>query len=42
MTVTASNDPMYPALLTNTLTGVSVRAKQVRAATIKPLANPPL
>ena len=42
MTITASNDPMYPALLTNTLTGVSVRAKQVRAATIKPQKNPPL
>ncbi len=36
MTVTASNDPMYPALLTNTLTGISVRAKKVKAATTQP------
>lgn len=42
MKITPSNDPMYPALLTNTLTGVSVRAKQVRAATIQPQTNPPL
>lgn len=33
MTVTASNDPMYPALLTNTLTGIAVRAKQIKAST---------
>jgi hypothetical protein len=32
ITVTASNDPLYPALLTNTLSGVSVRAKQIRSA----------
>lgn len=31
MTVSASNDPLYPVLLTNTLTGVSVRAKQVHS-----------
>lgn len=30
MTVSQSNDPMYPVLLTNTLSGVSVRAKQVK------------
>ncbi len=32
MTVSQSNDPMYPVLLTNTLSGVSVRAKQVKPA----------
>jgi hypothetical protein len=42
MTVTQSTDPMYPVLLTNTLTGVAVRAKQIQAATIRPQANPPL
>lgn len=42
MKIAQSNDPMFPALLTNTLTGVSVRAKQVRAATIQPQTNPPL
>jgi hypothetical protein len=42
MTITASNDPMYPVLLTNTLSGISVRAKQIRAATVKPNPNPPL
>lgn len=42
MKITPSNDPMYPVLLTNTLTGVSVRAKQIRAATIKPETNPKL
>jgi hypothetical protein len=40
--ISPSNDPKYPALLTNTLTGVSVRAKQVRAATVQPQTNPPL
>jgi hypothetical protein len=40
--ISASNDPMYPVLLTNTLTGVNVRAKQIRAATIKPDTNPKL
>ncbi|MGD0665753.1 MAG: hypothetical protein ABSA17_08550 [Rhabdochlamydiaceae bacterium] len=40
--VSASNDPMFPVELTNTLTGVTVRAKQVRAATIKPQTNPNL
>lgn len=43
MTVTPSNDPMYPVLLTNTLSGVSVRAKQVRAPTQKqPSSQTPL
>lgn len=42
LTITTSNDPMYPALLTNTLSGVSVRAKQLRPATIQPNPNPPL
>lgn len=43
ITVTPSNDPMYPVLLTNTLSGVSVRAKQVRAANPKqPASQTPL
>ncbi len=42
MKVAPSDDPMYPVLLTNTLTGVSVKAKQIRAATLKPPTNPPL
>ena len=40
--ITASNDPRYPVLLTDTLSGIGVRAKQVRTATIKPQTNPKL
>lgn len=36
MTVSQSNDPMYPVLITNTLSGVSVRAKQVQPPTPQP------
>jgi len=32
MEISASNDPMYPYLVKNTLTGVSVRAKLVRGS----------
>ena len=42
MKISASNDPLYPVLLTNSLSGVSVKAKQVRAATVKPETNPKL
>ena len=31
ITISASNDPLYPLLLTNTLSGVSVRAKKLRS-----------
>ena len=40
--IAPSGDPMFPYLLTNTLTGVAVRAKQVRKETIKPQTNPKL
>ena len=40
--IAPSGDPMFPYLLTNTLSGVGVRAKQVRKETIKPQTNPKL
>lgn len=40
--ISPSDDPMFPYSLTNTLSGVSVRAKQLRKETIKPQKNPKL
>ncbi len=42
ITVSQSTDPQFPVLLTNTLTGVSVRAKQVRPATPPSQTSPKL
>lgn len=42
ITIGTSQDPTYPTLLTNTLTGVSVRAKQTQPPRSQPASSPQL